>query len=73
MNSISGLKLMKHNQFKKQCWVSNFILADGTRLTDCGGSQVGICDRCGLCMAGEMRSVMTLKPDTILAGLRLRV
>lgn len=73
MNSVSGLKLMKHNRFKKQCWVSNFILADGTRLPDCGGSAAGICDRCGLCMAGEMRSVMSLKPDTLLAGMKLRM
>ncbi|MDR2956153.1 MAG: radical SAM protein [Prevotella sp.] len=73
MNSVSGLKLMKHNKFKKQCWVSNFILADGTRLTECSGKTAGICDQCGLCMAGEMRSVMTLKPDTILAGMKLRM
>ncbi|NDW17843.1 radical SAM protein [Dysgonomonas sp. 216] len=73
MNSVSGLKLMKHNKFKKQCWVSNFILADGTRLNTCSGENAGICDQCGLCMAGEMHSVMTLKPDTILAGMRLRM
>jgi MoaA/NifB/PqqE/SkfB family radical SAM enzyme len=72
MNSISGLKRMKHNQFKKYCWVSNFILVDGTKSVDCGGSALGLCDRCGFCMAGEMNSVMRLKPDTILAGLRLR-
>ncbi|MDU1904898.1 MAG: radical SAM protein [Dysgonomonas sp.] len=73
MNSISGLKLMKHNKFKKQCWVSNFILADGTRLDTCNGAYAGVCDLCGLCMAGEMRSVMTLKPDTIFAGMKLRM
>jgi MoaA/NifB/PqqE/SkfB family radical SAM enzyme len=73
INSVSGLKLMKHNNFKKQCWVSNFILADGTRLTECSGKTAGICDKCGLCMAGEMRSVMTLKPDTIFAGMKLRM
>ena len=73
MNSVSGLKLMKHNRFKKYCWVSNFILVDGTRLPECAGSVAGVCDRCGFCMAGEMHSVMTLKPDTIFAGLKLRV
>jgi MoaA/NifB/PqqE/SkfB family radical SAM enzyme len=73
MNSVSGLKLMKHNKFKKQCWVTNFILADGTRLDSCRGEYEGICDRCGLCMAGEMRSVMTLKPDTVFAGMKLRM
>lgn len=73
MNSASGLKLMKHNRFRKDCWVSSFILADGTRLAECPGKTAGICDRCGFCMAGEMHSVLTLRPDTILAGLRLRV
>ena len=73
MNSVSGLKLMRHNKFKKYCWVSNFILVDGTRLEECAGSLAGVCDRCGFCMAGEMHSVMTLKPDTIFAGLKLRV
>ncbi len=73
MNSVSGLKLMKHNKFKKQCWISNFILADGTRLKQCSGAEAGICDQCGLCMAGEMRSIMTFKPDTIFAGMKLRM
>jgi MoaA/NifB/PqqE/SkfB family radical SAM enzyme len=73
MNSVSGLKLMKHNRFKKQCWITNFIFADGTRLDTCQGENDGICDSCGLCMAGEMRSVMTLKPDTVFAGLKLRM
>jgi len=73
MNSISGLKLMKHNQFKKECWVTNFILADSTRLDECPGKKAGVCDRCGFSMAGEMRSVFNLKPDTIMAGMSLRV
>lgn len=73
MNSVSGLKLMKHNHFKKECWVTNFILADGTRLTECAGKTAGVCDRCGFSMAGEMRSVFDLTPDTILAGMKLRM
>lgn len=73
MNSVSGLKLMKTNDFPKDCWVSNFILADGTRLAECAGKTAGVCDECGFCMAGEMRSVLTLRPDTILAGLKLRL
>ncbi|MDR1406651.1 MAG: radical SAM protein [Tannerella sp.] len=73
MNSISGLKLMKHNRFRKQCWVSNFIMADGARLTECQGKTAGICDRCGLSMAGEMHAVFSLKPDTLFAGIKLRV
>ena len=73
MNSISGLKLMKHNKFEKQCWVSNFILHDGTRLTECTGKTAGVCDRCGFGMAGEMRSVFDFKIDTLMAGMNLRV
>jgi MoaA/NifB/PqqE/SkfB family radical SAM enzyme len=73
MNSISGLKLMKHNQFKKECWVTNFIMADSTRLSECPGKTAGVCDNCGFAMSGEMRSVFNLKPDTILAGMSLRV
>jgi MoaA/NifB/PqqE/SkfB family radical SAM enzyme len=73
MNSVSGLKLMKRNNFQKQCWVSNFILADGTRLPECQGKTAGVCDQCGFSMAGEMRSIFDLKPDTILAGMKLRM
>jgi hypothetical protein len=73
LNSVSGLKLMKTNDFNKACWVCNFILPDGTRLSECPGKNAGICDRCGFCMAGEMRSVFNFKPDTLLAGLKLRV
>ena len=73
MNSISGLKLMKNNQFKKECWVTNFILVDSTRLSECPGKKADVCDRCGFSMAGEMRSVFCLKPDTIMAGMNLRV
>lgn len=73
MNSLSGLKLMKKNNFRHVCWISNFILPDGTRLNECAGKTQNICDRCGLCMAGEMHSVYYFKPDTILAGLKLRM
>lgn len=73
MNSRSGLTLLKTNDFKKECWVSNFILPDGTRLNECAGKTAGVCDRCGFGMAGEMRSVFDFKPDTLRSGLRLRV
>jgi MoaA/NifB/PqqE/SkfB family radical SAM enzyme len=39
LNSVSGLKLMKTNQFKRVCWVCNFILPDGTRLPECVGKS----------------------------------
>ena len=73
MNSVSGLKLMKHNKFKKECWVTNFIMSDGTRLDECQGKTSGVCDQCGFAMAGEMRSVFSLNPDTIWAGIKLRL
>jgi MoaA/NifB/PqqE/SkfB family radical SAM enzyme len=73
MNSISGLRLMKGVDFVKRCWVTNFVMPDGQRLPECQGRQAGVCDQCGFCMAGEMNSVFRLKPDTILAGLGLRV
>lgn len=73
MNSVSGLKLMKDNKFRKECWVSNFILADGTRLSECTGKTAGVCDQCGFGMAGEMRSVFDFKLDTLRAGMNLRM
>lgn len=73
MNSVSGLKLMKHNKFKKYCWVSNFVMVDHTKFTECQGKTEGICDDCGFCMAGEMYSVLNLKPDTIWAAMKLRM
>ncbi|MFI3297641.1 MAG: radical SAM protein [bacterium] len=72
MNSVSGLKLMKHNKFKRRCWVTNFIYANGERSATCIGLNMGICDDCGLCMAGEMNAVFSFKLDTIFAGLKLR-
>lgn len=73
MNSVSGLNCMKQHNFEKSCWIANFILADGTRLSECPGKAAGICDQCGFSMAGEMNSLMKLRPDTVLAGLRLRM
>jgi MoaA/NifB/PqqE/SkfB family radical SAM enzyme len=73
MNSVSGLKLMKGGDYAKRCWVTNFIMPDGRRLSECQGRSEKVCDRCGFCMAGEMNSVFAFKPDTILAGLNLRV
>jgi MoaA/NifB/PqqE/SkfB family radical SAM enzyme len=73
MNSVSGLKSMKNMNFKKYCWISNFVHINGTITNDCGGASLGLCEQCGFCMAGEMNAVMTLKPDTIFAGLKLRL
>lgn len=73
MNSISGLKKLRDNNFKKHCWVTNFILHDGTRFAECTGKAAGVCDCCGFGMAGEMSSVFAFKPDTLLAGMKLRI
>ncbi|MDR2409737.1 MAG: radical SAM protein [Bacteroidales bacterium] len=73
INSVSGLRLMKHVMLKKQCWISNFILVDGTRLSECAGKTANICDKCGYGMAAEMKSIFDCKPDTLLAGLNLRM
>lgn len=72
MNSRSGLKKMRANHFKKRCWMTNFIFTDGTRSPQCIGAEMHLCDRCGFCMAGEEASVFGLRPDTLLAGLKLR-
>ncbi|MDR3328441.1 MAG: radical SAM protein [Prevotellaceae bacterium] len=72
MNSVSGLKRMKALNFKKQCWVTNFIMVDGTRYAECQGKTAGVCNRCGFAMSGEMNAVFNLRPDTIFAGMSLR-
>lgn len=73
MNSASGLKKMRDNDFIMRCWMTNFIFADGSRSPQCIGYEQGICAKCGFCMAGEESAVMELRPDTILSALRLRI
>ena len=73
MNSISGLKMMIRPDFKKYCWIANYIMIDGRKLKQCPGKLLGVCDQCGFSMAGEMYAVMHLRPDTILSGLKLRM
>lgn len=73
MNSYSGLKLMLKPDFKKYCWVANYVMIDGTKLPQCPGKILGTCDQCGFSMSGEMYSVLHLKPDTILSGMKLRM
>lgn len=72
MNSISGLKKMQRLDFKNRCWVTNFIYPDGSR-GNCVGMGTDTCKECGFCMAGEMASVFNFCPDTIFAGLKLRL
>lgn len=73
MNSISGMNLMRGKGSFAYCWITDFVLTDGTRLDTCPGKQMGVCENCGFSMSGEMRSVVRLKPDTLLAGMKLRM
>lgn len=72
MNTLSGLKMMKVRGFKKECWVANYIMNDGTKMAQCPGKALDVCDDCGFCMAGEMHALLRLRPDTIFAGLNIR-
>lgn len=70
-NSFLGLKLMLKPDFKKYCWMANYILIDGRRLPQCPCKDLGMCDQCGFFMSGEMYSAMHLNMDTIFYGMRL--
>lgn len=73
MNSYSGLRKMKQvDQLKNRCWITNFVYADGTR-GYCAGMGTEICKQCGFCMSGEMAAVFSLHPDTVFAGMKLRM
>ena len=72
LNSKSGLNFMRRNDFEKICWISGFILPDGSKYDECPGRLIDLCERCGYSMAGEMRSVFDFKLDTILAGVNMR-
>lgn len=74
MNTVSGLKNMLHLNFKRYCWICNFIYCDGRYSSVCldqGFSD--FCNVCGFCMSGEMNSVFRFRPDTIWAGLKSRL
>ena len=49
----------------------SLVYPDGRRGL-CIGDGTATCDKCGFCMSGEMASVFSFRPDTILAGLKLR-
>ncbi len=72
-NSVSGLRTMKGKVTPDYCWISDFYLPDGTYCDTCEGKNWNLCNECGFCMAGEMKSLVTLKPDTIISGLKLRI
>ena len=73
MNTLSGLKALKSPQNGKYCWITNFIMPDGLRLSKCQGNEHGLCTVCGLGMASEMKNLYNFSLETILAGIRLRL
>lgn len=78
MNTVSGLRAMKVVGDRvlctdRYCWITNFIFSDGSRAPKCMGFTHGVCDRCGFSMGGEMYSLFHLSPDTVLAGIKLRI
>lgn len=50
---LSVLRHMRDLNFKKACWISNFIFTDGTGSAVCAGEAAGVCDKCGFCMAAR--------------------
>jgi MoaA/NifB/PqqE/SkfB family radical SAM enzyme len=75
MNSKTGLKLMRDPlkvSKQRQCWVSNFVMTDGTWLNACPGESAGICDECGFGMGAEMSLLFKLHPEMVMAGLSVR-
>jgi MoaA/NifB/PqqE/SkfB family radical SAM enzyme len=75
MNSAAGLELLRRpSSFieRRQCWISNFISSDGTRIPSCPGEVAGICEDCGFGMGPEMTLLWSLHPQMVKAGLTVR-
>ncbi len=70
LNSKRGLKYLIRPDFKKDCWITNFITLDGKRYSGCPDKTY--CNICGLGMGGEMRALYDFNIETILSGLKLR-
>ncbi len=71
INSTEGLKRLRENQYSKQCWITDFVLPDGKRYSQCIGAAEGICDKCGYGMGAEMSALYELNFSTISEGLKL--
>ena len=65
-----GLKHLIKPDFKKVCWITNFITLDGKCYSGCPDKTY--CNICGLGMSGEMRALYDFNFQTILSGLSLR-
>lgn len=69
-NSISGLKTMKKQAFDRQCWMTNYVAADGTWYPSCPGSAEGVCERCHIRLSAEMHNIFHMKIDSIISFLK---
>ncbi len=75
MNSRAGLRLMRDPvkvSKERQCWISNFVVSDGTWLDACPGEVAGVCEDCGFGMGAEMSLLFKLHPEMLRAGLSVR-
>ncbi|MCL2526260.1 MAG: radical SAM protein [Coriobacteriia bacterium] len=75
MNSLPAIELMRDPQnyiHGAQCWISNFIMSDGTKIDGCRGEMDGVCDECGFGMAAEMYLLWRLSPRMIKGALAAR-
>ena len=75
MNSNAGLNLLRDpRQYadKRQCWITNFIMSNGTHFDECPGAAAGLCQECGFGMGAEMTLLWKLHPEMVKAGLSVR-
>ncbi|MCL2680246.1 MAG: radical SAM protein [Coriobacteriia bacterium] len=75
MNSLPAIELMRDPQnyiHKSQCWISNFIMSDGTRFSACRGKETDVCNDCGFGMAAEMYLLWRLDPRMVRGALSAR-
>jgi MoaA/NifB/PqqE/SkfB family radical SAM enzyme len=75
MNSTAGLRLLRDPAGfadRRQCWISNFVMVDGTHLSECPGGVLGLCHECGFGMGAEMTLLWKLHPAMLRAGLTIR-
>jgi len=75
MNSLPAIELLRDPEnyiHNTQCWITNFIMSDGTRLPGCQGMGTDACKECGFGMAAEMYLLWRLSPKMIKGALAAR-
>ena len=60
MNTFRGLKNLKKQNNGKYCWITNFIMPNGDKLSQCQGKLNNLCQNCGLGMSTEMKNIYNL-------------